>query len=104
MEYQEQYYFVYRELVETGYQVIKTKDINSDNIKSHINAILAILSDCIETDFAQRGMKIHVVFADKVELNLSIFDYFVNLLFWQLPVKVNAPIMSVHLFFPENIM
>ena len=103
MEYQEQYYFVYRELVETGYQVIKTKDINSDNIKSHINAILAILSDCIETDFAQRGMKIHVVFADKVELNLSIFDYFVNLLFWQLPVKVNAPIMSVHLFFPENI-
>ena len=102
MEYLEEYYSPYERLVTTGYQDIFTKDITKENIDILFDHAIIILKDGIETDFVQK-MKINVHFVDKVDLNLSIFDYLFNLMFWRLRVMIDKKIYSVHLFFPDDI-
>ena len=102
MEYNEQYYYPYSDLVTTGYQEINTKDITKDNIDIMFDNAINILKDGIETPFVQ-NMKIHVKFVDKVDLNLSIFDFLFNLMFWRMRVMIDKKIYSVHLFFPDDI-
>lgn len=92
----------YRELVETGRQVIYTKDINKNNIDFHFDSIIAIFQDGIELPFVQ-NMMLTVVFCDGIELELTIFDYMFNLMFWHLTVDVDKEILSTHLFFYEDI-
>ena len=102
MEYLEEYYSPYKELVITGYQDIYTKDINKANIDILFDHAINILKDGIETPFVQ-SMKIHVHFVDRLDINLSIFDYLFNLMFWRLRVMIDKSIHSVHLFFPDDI-
>lgn len=102
MEYLEEFYSPYKDLITTGYQEINTKDINKDNIDILFDHAINILKDGIETPFVQ-SMKINVKFIDKVDLNLSIFDFLFNLMFWRLRVMIGKKIYSVHLFFPDNI-
>lgn len=101
MQYKGQY-FMYKDLVENGYQTIYTKDINIGNINDYFYGLINILKDGIETDFVQH-MMLHFVFYDKVDLDLSIFDSVFNIMMWQMPVSVNNKIYSYHLFFPDNI-
>ena len=102
MEYLEEYYSPYEDLVVNGYQDINTKDINRENIDILFDHAINILKDGIETPFVQ-NMKVHVRFVDKVDINLSIFDYLFNLMFWRLRVMIDKQIHSVHLFFPDDI-
>lgn len=102
MEYLESVYYPYKDLVETGRQTIYTNDLNNDNIDNHFNSIINILKDGIETEFVQ-NMMIHVVFSNNVDIDLSIFDYTLNLMFWGLYTKVNQPILDIHLVWFENI-
>ena len=102
MEYLEEYYSPYKELVITGHQDLYTKDINKSNIDLLFDHAINILKDGIETPFVQ-GMKIHVHFIDKIDINLSIFDYLFNLMFWRLRIMIDKKIYSVHLFFPDDI-
>jgi len=102
MEYKEQYYYPYKDLCNKGKQTIKTKDITKDNIDTHFYSIINILRDGIETEEVQ-SMMIHVVFANGVDCDLSIFDYAMNLMFWQLCTAVDHPINDVHLVFFEDI-
>ncbi len=101
MEYLETH-GVYKELVETGHQFIDVKDINKYNIDDHFNNIIAILQDGIETEWVQ-SMMVTILFTDGIDLDLSIFDYIFNLMFWHLVVDVDKPIESIHLFFEEDI-
>ena len=102
MLYQEQYYYFYKDLCETGRQTIFTKDINNGNFRRHFDSILNILKDGIETSEVQ-SMMIKVVFEDGSDIDLSIFDYLFNLIMWQLCTSINKPILSVHLAFFEDI-
>lgn len=102
MTYNEQYYFIYKDLCETGRQVIYTKDINRGNIDNHFYSIINILKDGIETKEVQ-NMMITVIFEDGVDIDLSIFDYLINLMMWQLCTGVDQPIRSIHLAFFEDI-
>lgn len=101
MEYQPQY-FIYKDLVETGRQIVYTKDIKKENIDMHFNAIINIMKDGIETPWVQ-SMMINVIFEDDIDVNLSLFDYMYNVMMWQLRTAMNKPILSIHLFFPEDI-
>jgi len=94
-------YGFYKELVETGYQVIKTDDLNNDNIDIHFQNIINILNDGIETDEV-KNFKIHVKFPDD-ELDLYIFQYMFNLMMWTLIVCSGTRIMSYNLFFEDVI-
>jgi hypothetical protein len=95
-------YGPYTELATTGYQEVITKDINIMNWKEHIYSIVNILKDGIETDFVH-GMKINIIFQDNENIELSIFDYFFNIILWHLIIRTGDYITSKHLFFEENI-
>ena len=81
MEYKEQFYSPYKDLCEKGYQVIQTKDLNQGNIDNHFYSIINILKDGIETDEV-RHMMVHVEFQNDTDLDFTIFDYVINLMFW----------------------
>lgn len=97
-----QNYYFYEELVRTQRQIVNTKDLNKENISQHIKGILNICKDGIEQDYVQH-MFITVIFADGIDLDLVIFDYYFNLLFWILCTNVDEPITSDKLFFPDDI-
>lgn len=102
MKYNPNYHYPYEDLCNTGHQTIYTKDLNQDNINDHFNSIINILKDGIETPEVQ-SMMLHVVFENDTDLDLSIFDYTINLMFWQFCTIVNHPIWDVHVIFPEDI-
>ena len=102
MLYYQQQYYPYQELCETGRQLVFTKDLNQSNIDLHFNAIINILKDGIEQPSVQQ-MMLHIVFEDSIDIELSIFDYVINLMMWQLRTGINEPIYSVHLVFFEDI-
>ena len=102
MEYNEQYYYPYKELCETGRQDIYTKDFNASNIARHFYSIINILRDGIETKEVQ-SMMVHIYFTNNVDVRLSIFDYTINLMFWQFCTATGEPIRDVHLVFFEDI-
>ena len=101
MEYKEQY-FMYKDLVTTGYQTIKTKDINKTNIDNYFYGLINIAKDHIEIEEIKKFM-IQFIFEDKLDVELSLFDSVFNIMMWYMPVGVGAKITSVLLFFPENI-
>ena len=101
MEYREQY-FMYKDLVESGYQIIKTKDSTSSSIDQYFYGLINIAKDYIETEEIRRLM-IKFIFEDKEDVELSLFDSVFNIMMWYMPVGVGAKITSVLLFFPENI-
>lgn len=102
MVYKEQFYYPYKDLCETGWQTVKTKDLNSQNIDNHFYSIINILKDGIETDEVKH-MMIHIEFQNNTDLDLTIFDYAINLMFWPLCTSVNHPIWDVHVVFFEDI-
>lgn len=97
-----QNYILYEDLILNGSCIIYTQSLTKDNIDQHFFSILNIFRDGIEQDFVQQ-MKIQVVFFDGVTINLSIFDYFFNLIFWKLPLSAGDALTSYFLFFEENI-
>ena len=86
MEYKEQFYSPYKDLCEKGYQVIQTKDLNQGNIDNHFYSIINILKDGIETDEV-RHMMVHVEFQNDTDLDFTIFDYVINLMFRGLCIR-----------------
>ena len=101
MEYQEQYY-PYKDLCKKGKQTIYTKDINEGNINQYFYSLINIFRDGIETEEVQK-MMIHVIFENNIDVDLAVFDFTMNLMFWQLCTAVNHPIWDVHLVFFEDI-
>lgn len=95
-------YGPYAELFnQTGTMRMDLSTITKDNIESHIKAIFSILLDGIETDQVQH-MKIYVTFCDGVTIPLVIFDYFINLIFWKLPIYAGDLLTSIYLSFELN--
>lgn len=95
-------YGIYGDLVRNQYMSIKTDILSKDDIEDHINSVMNIFKDGIEQDRVHK-MFINVTFDDGEDVDLNIFDYFVNLIFWILPLKVNDKITSELLFFEEDI-
>ena len=95
-------YFMYEELCKKGKQSVNTNDITKETIDNYFYGLINILKDGIETDEVQ-SMIIHVIFHDKEEVELTIFDFLNNLIFWHLNTGVGAPIESYHIVFPDDI-
>ena len=96
-----QNYGAYVDLVKNGAIQIHTRDLTKENLNDHFYSILNIMRDGIETDFVQH-MAINVKFTDNVDVTLSIFDYFLNLIMWNLPISTDEEITSYFLFFHEK--
>ena len=94
-------YFVYGELVDKGFQFVNTADITKNNIRDHFMGCLNIFRDGIENPRVH-GMKLRVHFSNNRECTLTIYDYTINLIMWQLPVSVGMQISSFFLFFDKD--
>lgn len=92
----------YSGLVNTGRIGINTINLNKSNIDTHWSWIYNILVDGIEQDKVH-NMVIDITFTDGVQLYLSIFDYFLNLIMWKLPLLAGDQITSRFLFFDDCI-
>lgn len=95
-------YYIYSTLAEQGYQKINVSDITVDNWNDHLEGIMNILRDGIETDDVQSSF-VNVTFYDGLNVDLTIFDYFFNLMMWNCIIQAGGKIYGNHLFFPENI-
>lgn len=95
-------YYIYTKLAQTQRQTVNVLEIDINNWNQHMDAIVNILKDGIETEYVQ-NMFITVIFADGVDVDLSIFDYFFNITMWNCIIRAGGQILSKHLFFPENI-
>ena len=102
LEYKQEYYGPYKDLVEKGYQKINLSTIDDSNIDYNFNCIINILSDGIETDYVQH-MKLRCTFADNVTISLSIMDYMFNLLLWSLVTCSGNKIYSYNLYFEKAV-
>ena len=96
-----QNYGYYVPLVKDGSISISTEELTKENLDNHFFSILNIMRDGIETEFVQH-MAINIKFVDNVDVTLSIFDYFLNLIMWNLPLRTNEKISSYYLFFQEK--
>ncbi len=95
-------YGPYAELVQNGKMIVDVSTINIDNYNNHLKSILNILRDGIETEFVQSTF-ITVDFGNGNIADLTIIDYFFNLVMWYLMVRTMEPINPQHLFFDEAI-
>lgn len=94
-------YGVYSELVQNQMMTIYTKDINKENFRDHFNWLLNIFRDGIELDYVHR-MKVNVVFEDNESVVLSIFEYFMNVMFWSAPLSAGDKLTTRFFFWTEN--
>lgn len=81
---------------------INTNSITVQNWQSHYDSIINILKDGIESDIVQSSF-INIIFADNVSIELSIPDYFINLIMWDMLIRTDSPIESKHIFFADEI-
>lgn len=96
-------YWIYRKLVEDGYIVIHTREITKDNWQLHHDSIFNIMLDGIELQ-ELRNVFVEVIFDETGEsVQLSIFDYWQNLIFWYMIVAVDKKIMPYHIYFKKEI-
>lgn len=94
-------YVPYDELLEKGYQTIFSKDINRETWNQYYNSIFDILKDFIEQPSLQTSL-IKIVFEDGRDVELSVVDYWLNLIFWHLLVYTNTLIEPRHIFFVDE--
>lgn len=98
----EENYGIYLPIANGKNMKLSITDITKENWLDHYNSILNLLRDGIETSEVQDSF-IKVLFADSVSLDLSVPDYLINLIMWNMLVRTNIPIESKHVFFDTEI-
>lgn len=97
-----QNYGVYADVIEKGKATVFSKDITKENWELHYNSILNILRDGIDTDVVKYNF-VEVIFDNGESVELSIPDYWYNLIMWYVVVAVDRKIQPKHIFFDEAI-
>lgn len=92
-------YYIYADMVRnrTGIELYVPEALARDNIDDHIEAILNILKDGIETDYVH-DVKITLRWENDVYCRLTIFDYWLNLFVWEMLLKTGTHIRPKHIF------
>lgn len=95
-------YYIYTELVKNQKMTIYTDTINIENWRNHYDGILNIMKDGIETDYVQ-NMFITVDFGNGDLVDLSVTDYFFNIILWYSIIATgNEKIKPWHLVFAKH--
>ena len=95
-------YGIYASIISGNQVSINTKDINSGTWQAHYDSVLNLLKDGIETELVQSSF-ISITFADGINIELSIFDYLLNLIMWTMIIRTGRVIESKHIFFDDEI-
>lgn len=91
-------YYIYGELLTNHSQYIRSKDIIIDNWYDNYNGILNIMKDGIE-DREIQSLFITVDFGNNEIVDLTIMDYYLNLIMWRPLLVAGETIKPQHLFF-----
>ena len=94
-------YYKFNEFIKEGKMILKTSEINAGNWQELYEGIMNVMRDGIETDFVQKNF-ITVDFGDGDIVNLSIFDLYVNIIFWYPIASQGQVIDGRHLHFPKT--
>lgn len=91
-------YYVYANSIMNRDNMIEVyvPEITISNIDDHIDAIHAILKDGCETDYIHE-LNIHIKW-ESASCNLSIVDYWYNLMMWYMILKTDQKIRPHHIF------
>lgn len=92
-------YGPYVELIQNRSMVVDISSITKENWEIHFNSILNIMRDTIETDYC-RNVFITVRFKE-IDVDLSVIDYWFNLIMWYVLVRTDKEIRPCHLFFDD---
>lgn len=95
-------YSIYADVITKGKATVYTKDITKENWEVHYNSILNILRDGVESDVVKYNF-IEIIFDCGESVELTIPDYWYNLIMWYIIVTVGQRIQPKHLFFDEAI-
>lgn len=92
-------YYIYADMIRNNDMKIiyVPEDLTISNIDDHIDAIINILKDGIETDIVH-NCKIRVNWENGVGCNLSIIDYWFSMFMWSMILKTGHPIRPKHIF------
>jgi len=93
-------YYDLAEYAKTGKFYLKTSSITLQNWQEYYDGLMNLMRDGIETDFLQQNF-FTVDFGDGDIVELSIFDLYINHMFWYPIVKHNITIDGRHLHFYE---
>ena len=74
----------------------------ASNWQMHYDSILNLFKDGIETECIQNGF-VTVTFTNGFNADLSLADYLLNLIMWNMLIRTNIPIMPMHIFFANEI-
>lgn len=88
--------------VETVGFRISTADITMETWESYYQGLLNVFKDGIELEDIHNSL-VTIIFADEIELDLSLFDLLLNLIMWYVLVVTSTPIQAKHVFFAEEI-
>lgn len=95
-------YGIYAELIQNKRMVINIRDITLENYEYHYNCILNIMKDTIETEY-MRTVFITLNFGGNLQCDLSIQDYWVNIIMWYHIIKAGDIVQPKHLFFEPAV-
>ena len=97
-----QNYPLYETIANEEKTTIDTDTIDISNWLTHYNSILNIMKDGIYSDYVQEYM-VHVVFGKSgFDCDLTIPDYYINLIMWNSIVQTGSPIYSYHIVFQDE--
>ena len=98
-----QNYPLYETIANEEKTTIDTDTIDISNWLTHYNSILNIMKDGIYSDYVQEYM-IHVVFGKSgLDCDLTIPDYYINLIMWRSIIALGDKIQPYHIFFVDDL-
>ncbi len=95
-------YGIYSAVAKGNDIYINTNILTRESWISHYTCLLNLFKDGIETDEVHNSF-VHVTFADGEKLDLSLPDYMLNLIMWNMLIRTDIPICSYHVFFTDEI-
>jgi len=95
-------YGVYAGIFDNVPVTVKTSDINAETHNDHFMSVFNVLLDAIETEVVQNTF-ITVVFDNGKSVELTLIDYWFNLIMWKLIISTGEKIQPKHIFWDENI-
>lgn len=95
-------YGIYSTVAKGNDIYINTNILTRESWESHYNSLLNLFKDGIESDEVHNAF-IHITFADSERLDLSLPDYMLNLIMWNMLIRTDIPICSYHVFFTDEI-
>lgn len=95
-------YTIYGAIAREEPMSIYTDDITMSSYNDYYNGLLNIFKDGIESSQVQTYM-IEIVFPLDIKVELSLFDYWINLVMWYLIIASNRRIMAKDILFADEV-